>query len=58
MYYIITGKKPLKSCSKQALAGLIKFVGYDKFKEFYDSMRVESDRQILKIMRENADAPG
>lgn len=28
MYYILTGKKPLKSCSKEALTGLIKFVGY------------------------------
>ena len=51
MYYIITGKKPLKNCSKDALAGLIKFVGYEKFKIFYDSMKVEADKNILKTMK-------
>lgn len=30
----------MKNCSKENLAGLIRFVGYDKFKEFYDKVGV------------------
>lgn len=37
---MVTGNKPLEDCSKQPLDAMVRFVGYKKFKQFYEKLRV------------------
>jgi serine/threonine protein kinase len=59
LYYVYTGVKPNNaSCSRDALAGMLIFVGYDRMIELYEKYRPRADLRTLGMMGKYRDEPG